>query len=188
MDDIIQQEPQNHEQKTIGNEVEVRFSAFNKSVPGKVDTGATTSSLNATRISVSQDGTKVSFQSPVLSDNVVTLSIESQQEVHSADGGGQQRPVVKMDVEIEGVRLGEVEFNLNDRSGMDNDILIGQNILKAGNFIIDVQKDGETTEELPPPVDNSVRIKEAIGVLRDSNVTLSEIVMYLQTEAANRIQ
>lgn len=187
MDDF-QQEPQQGEQKTIGSEVEVRFSAFNKSVPGKVDTGATTSSLNATRISMSQDGTKVSFQSPALSDNVVTLPVESQQEVHSADGGGQNRPVIKLDVEIEGVRIGAAEFNLNDRSGMDNDILIGQNILKAGNFLIDVQKDGENTEEVQAPVDNQARIREAIDVLRDSNVTLNEIMTYLQTEAVNKIQ
>jgi hypothetical protein len=187
MDDI-QQDTQQSEQKTIGNEVDVRFVAFNKSVPGKVDTGATTSSLNAQQISTSRDGSKVSFQSPALGGNVITLDVASHQEVHSADGGGNERPVVKMEVEIDGVSLGPVEFNLNDRSEMDNDILIGQNILKAGNFIIDVQKNDVDTEEPQLPVDNSSRIREAINVLRDSNVTLNEIMTYLQTEAVNRIQ
>ena len=188
MDDIIQQNSQQTEQKTIGNEVEVRFSAFNKSVPGKVDTGATTSSLNATHKSLSQSGNEVSFQSPILSDNIITLPIDSKQEVHSADGGGQQRPVIKLEIEVDGVSIGPVEFNLNDRSGMDNDILIGQNVLKAGNFLIDVQKNDVDTEEQPTPVDNSSKIREAINVLRDSNVTLNEIMTYLQTEAVNKIQ
>lgn len=173
------------EKHTLGNEAEVRFLAFNKSIHGKVDTGATTSSLHATKISVSRDGNQVSFHAPALSNNIITLPIDSHQEVHSADGGGQQRPVIKLEVEIEGVHIGEVEFNLNDRSGMDNELLIGQNILKSGNFVIDVQ---HAAEESPDPVDRVAKIKEAIRVLRDSDVTLEEMMMYIQTEAVSRIQ
>jgi hypothetical protein len=169
----------------LGLDAEVRFSAFNKTAVGKVDTGATTSSLHAEKISVSSDGSKVSFMSPVLSDNIITLPTDGHQEVHSADGGGNHRPVVMLEVEINGVSVGEVEFNLNDRSNMDNKILIGQNILSAGNFKIDVNKDQPSAAQ---PVDNREKIREAIRVLRDSNVTLTEIMMYIQTEAVQQIQ
>jgi len=176
------------QQHTLGNEATVRFTSLNKEVVGKVDTGATTSSLHAEKISV--NGSSVSFHAPSLSDNIVTMEVESHQEVHSADGGGQQRPVIKLEVEIDGVHIGPVEFNLNDRSNMEHEVLIGQNILKAGHFVIDVTKDqpqGDQSGELPP-VDNREKIKEAIKVLRESNVTLSEIMMYIQTEAVQKIQ
>lgn len=189
MDDIQQVTPGSGEKKTIGNEVEVRFLSFNKSASGKVDTGATTSSLHAERISM--NGGQVSFMSPSISDNMITVDAAGSQEVHSADGGGQSRPVVKLEVEVAGVNLGPVEFNLNDRSQMESKILIGQNILTAGNFLIDVQQDSpEGAEGADPaaPVDNQMRIREAIQVLRESNITLQEIMKYLQTEAMEKLQ
>lgn len=182
-----QEQPASGEKKTIGNEVEVRFLSFNRSASGKVDTGATTSSLHATKISM--NGGKVSFHAPDISDNIITVEAAGSQEVKSADGGGNERPVVRLEVEVEGVNLGPVEFNLNDRSEMESKILIGQNILAAGNFLIDVQQDGPADGADPSaPVDNTPRIREAIQVLRDANVTLSEIMMYLQTEAMEKLQ
>lgn len=194
MDDINQapETAGTGEKHTLGNEAEVRFLAVNKSVPGKVDTGATTSSLHATKISV--NGDQVSFHSPALSNNIITLPVSSHQEVHSADGGGNERPVVNLEIEIDGVHIGNAEFNLNDRSGMDNQILIGQNILKAGNFVVDVQQGeapqgGDTVgDAFEPAVDRTAKIKEAIRVLRDSNVTLDEMMMYIQTEAIAKLQ
>lgn len=182
-------EPSSGEKTTIGSEAEIRFLSFNKSVKGKVDTGATTSSLHAVNIKVGNG--QVSFQSPVLSNNVITLETNGHQEVHSADGGGQQRPTVELEVEVGGKHIGPVQFNLNDRSNMDNEILIGQNILKAGNFIIDVQQDSQDGEDATAPMlpsDNTERIREAIRVLRDSDITLTEIMKYIQTEAVSKLE
>jgi hypothetical protein len=179
--------------RTLGVHAAVGFPMFNKQVEGKVDTGATTSSLHATNIKA--QGGRVSFQSEMLSQNIITLPTEGTQEVHSADFGGDKRPIVRMDIEIDGVPLKGVMFNLNDRSQMDSKLLIGQDVLKAGNFTVDVNQGTETAKPEPTPerMPESVQIDEtkiyeAIKMLADSNMTMKEFVKYLQTEAVSRIK
>jgi hypothetical protein len=174
----------------LGNHAKVGFPAFNVSVEGKIDTGATTSSLHATDISAK--GGRVSFKSEVLSRNVITLPVEGTQEVHSADFGGDKRPVVRLDVEIDGVPIKGVMFNLNDRSQMDSKLLIGQDVLKAGNFHVDVSKNEERPADQAMPEStqstDEAKIYEAIQILAASDITLSDLIRYLQTEAVNRIK
>ena len=135
------------DQQVIGNEVEVNFTSLgNRSLMGKVDTGATTSSLHATNIKVA--GNRVTFVCEHLSNNAITMELSGAQEVHSADGGGQQRPIVKFNIDIAGKAMSGVAFNLNDRSNMDDPVLIGQNILQAGGFIIDVNKEEQPDKNL----------------------------------------
>lgn len=172
---------------TLGMTAKVRFASFgNREMQGKVDTGATTSSLHATNIKIDQQRNSVTFQCAELSDNVITLDLDGAQEVHSADAGGQTRPVVTLDVEIDGVPVKGASFNLNDRSHMDIPVLIGQNILKAANFMIDPQKDGSAEvpnhDDTVQPTRES-QIKEAIKVLSENDVSLSEIISYLQSAA-----
>ena len=139
MDQETQTEPtvNTGEKHTLGNYAEVKFTSLQdaKPVKAKVDTGATMSSLHATDVNVS--GNTVSFVSDVLSPNKITMDASSMQDIASADGGVEKRPVVKFDVEIDGVPLHDVDFNLNDRTNMDTPILIGQNVLKDGQFVID---------------------------------------------------
>lgn len=170
---------------TLGNEADVRFASVgNKTTKGKVDTGATTSSLHATDITINKDRNTVTFSSPAVSDNVVTMDLAGSQDVHSADGGGNERPIVKFDVEINGIPVQGALFNLNDRSNMDTMVLIGQNVLKAGDFQIDVNKDEaperveQVQNEAAPSSDAGNAICEALQVLYDNNVTLSEMVAY----------
>lgn len=178
------------QQNIIGNEVEVTFATMgNRKLAGKVDTGATTSSLHATNVRVS--GERVQFVCPDISTNAITMDLAGAQEVHSADGGGQQRPMVKFDIVINGQTMQGVIFNLNDRSNMDDPVLIGQNILQAGNFIIDVNKDepvqptvGEAAEVLSdefqePPED----LKNALQVILSYNIPLERFATLL-TRAA----
>lgn len=177
----------------LGNTAKVEFAAFgNRSTEGKVDTGATTSSLHATNITINRERQSVTFRCEVLSDNLVTLPLEGVQEVHSADHGGENRPVVKLDVSIDGTPIKAVLFNLNDRSNMDTKLLIGQNILKAGNFTIDPNKDEARaptmSEEMPGMQRNETAILQAIEVLAENNVSLSDMLRYMQTVAVNRIQ
>ena len=123
---------------TIGNTVSVAFPAFGgKSIEAKVDTGATSASLHATDIHVDGQRKTVTFSCPSLSENAITLDIHSTQDVSSADGGVNERPAVSLDIEIGGVSLSKQVFNLNDRSEMDSHVLLGQNILQAGQFVID---------------------------------------------------
>jgi len=189
--------------QTIGNTVNVFFRMFNKEIEGKVDTGATTSSLHATDMQINKERQSVSFKCEALSPNVITLDLQGSQEVHSADHGGDVRPVVALDISIGDIVLSGVTFNLNDRSNMDAELLVGQNILKAGNFKIDVNKDEPESENDLNDSDSGIReteetknriisedeeIVNAIEVLREKNVTIDEIFRYLTTKAIQTVE
>jgi hypothetical protein len=178
----------NDQSSVIGNTVTVEFVAFNRSAEGKVDTGATTSSIHATDIRVDQRGNRVSFRSEVLSDNVVTLALDGTQEVHSADAGGVQRPMVSLDITIDGKSIKGAAFNLNDRGNMDSKILIGQNVLKAAQVMIDPTKGKQDEPPADLPGQNEAAILNAIEVLAENNVSLGDILKYLKTAAVNRIE
>lgn len=169
---------------TLGNKAQIVFHEFgDKAVEGKIDTGATTSSLHASDIKVDQGRRTVSFRSDVLSPHTVTLDLDGVQEVHSADAGGVSRPTVTFDISIDGKQLRQVAFNLNDRENMDTRVLIGQNALKAGGFMIDPSKDdaeGSITREQA--------ILNAVQVLTEYDVTLAQIVKHMQTIATNNIR
>lgn len=175
------------QQNIIGNEVEISFATLgNRALMGKVDTGATTSSLHATNIQVS--GNRVTFVCPDISRNSISMELAGSQEVHSADGGGQARPIVKFDVTVDGQQLSGVAFNLNDRSNMDDPVLIGQNILQAGDFIIDVNKDQQPADDVRPQLPESEVVefqepphdlKEALQVILSYNIPLERFATLL---------
>ncbi len=122
----------------IAVKVDFRGTFDGKSATGKIDTGADVCCLHATNINMKGD--QVSFTSSVLSDNTITMPLASQQSVKTADGGESSRPVVKFDITINGNTLDGVMFNLNDRSDMEDKILIGMNALEKGNFVVDTAK------------------------------------------------
>jgi hypothetical protein len=194
-------EPTNQQSNVIGNHTPVAFAALgNVEVTGKVDTGATTSSLHATNIKV--NGGQVSFVCDEISPNVITVDVEGAQTVHTADNGGDQRPMVKLDISVNGVNIPGALFNLNDRSNMDSKILLGQNILQAGHFVVDVNQGNEetpdagevpdhspdNTEVVPESVDNEEKLLYAIKVLAEADITVADLLKYLQTAAVSRIQ
>ncbi len=154
----------------IGSNVEVTFVGTNKKINGKVDTGASICCLHATDINVS--GSQVSFNCDALSQNTITLPIADTMVVKSADGGDNTRPVVKLTININGVSLNDVDFNLNDRTGMDSACLIGQNAIKQGEFVVDINEtedpiglEPEIDEVDAPIVDKNQEIRDAIEVL-----------------------
>lgn len=168
---------------TLGNQAGVVFPLFNKEVKGKIDTGATTSSLHATDIRINNG--RVSFKCELFSSNIITLPVEGTQEVHSADFGGDKRPIVRMDVEIDGVLLKGVMFNLNDRSEMDSKLLIGQDVLKAGNFQVDVNKNQEApaSEALPETLDEVYKPGTTVRVPHKGKMVSGKVVRYDKGEA-----
>jgi hypothetical protein len=126
----------------IPDNVEVRFIQFNRPVKGKADTGANMSSLHAERWKVIPDKGHVRFACSLLSDNEITMGLHDQVHVRTSEGE-EYRPVVSFDVSINGVDIRNALFNLNDRSKMQDMLLVGQNILEKGKFLIDptIQKD-----------------------------------------------
>jgi len=135
--DTKEKQPDNE----IGSTVETRFTNILGSAPlkGKVDTGADVSSLHATEHNI-QDG-RVTFICPELSSNRITVPLVTQQTVKSSDGGQEYRPVISLNVKVNGKLMTNVEFNLNDRGNMKFPVLIGKNILIKGGFKIDPRLD-----------------------------------------------
>jgi hypothetical protein len=180
--------PPSQNGKTLGSKATITFASMGKNpIEGKVDTGATTSSLHAENINVNQQRGTVTFVCPELSSNSVTMELDGAQEVSSADGGEQVRPMVRFDVEIDGVLVRNAVFNLNDRGSMDSSVLIGQNILKAGGFVVDVNKNGGDAEGVPPTneaievedrpegIDGDTQLLEAVRIILDSRITTVEL-------------
>ncbi|PIN80030.1 hypothetical protein COV11_04825 [Candidatus Woesearchaeota archaeon CG10_big_fil_rev_8_21_14_0_10_30_7] len=92
-----------------------------KKLVARVDTGATKSSID---IGIAEQ-----------------LGLEAEQKrilVKSAHGA-RFRPVIKESVKIAGKRF-NASFTLADRSNLKYKVLIGQNILKMGEFLIDPLK------------------------------------------------
>ncbi len=95
-------------------------------VLARIDSGATASSIDLNVAAKLELG-------PITRSKVVK----------SASGIG-KRPIVRAKVILNGVEI-EEEFTLADRSHMTYPLLVGQNILKAGKFMIDPLK--KTEEE-----------------------------------------
>jgi len=132
----------------IPDTVDVKFIHFGKTIPGKVDTGANLSSLHVEHWKALHGKNKVQFTSKMLSDNTVIMDLIDQVVVNTSEGS-ETRPVIMLDINIDGRDLKKVKFNLNDRSGMSDPILIGQNILEAGQFLIDPNKHKDHPERQP---------------------------------------
>lgn len=120
---------------TISSKEQVTFPQFRKSLNAIIDTGATSSSIHASDIQV--NGSQVSFVNQNLSDNVITLPMAGNVTVKTADSDS-ARPVVKLSVQLGDQTFDEVAFSLNDRSDMDQGVLIGRDLLERGQFAVQV--------------------------------------------------
>ena len=90
-------------------------------VLARIDTGATGSSLDI-NLAAQLD-----------------LSPGHKSKLIKSASGVRHRPVVTAKIRMDGLTITE-EFSLADRSHMTYPVLIGQNILRKGNFLIDPQK------------------------------------------------
>lgn len=195
----------------IGSIVEVKVTNLPGSAPikGKVDTGATICSLHADNYKINREANTITFKSPVLSQNELTVPLVDQQSVKSADGGSEYRPVIELNIKVNGKIINNVKFNLNDRSHMEYPMLVGKNALGDGKFLIDPRMDeskeeytittdwdGEEIhwinlqEELSKEVfveDFSKDIQEFYTLIRESDVTFSDIIRYIRTDVTENI-
>lgn len=176
---------------------------------GKVDTGAEISSLHADDIQV-MNGT-VKFTNQELSQNVISVPIAEKQAVKSADGGVEYRPVIELDIEINGKPIRRVLFNLNDRGEMEYPCLVGQNILEKTNFLVDPRQDDPDVEKTQmedewledfdvdvevlnehfkdiEPVSledasQSEKIQAIYNILQEADISFADLIRFIRTDA-----
>lgn len=127
----------------IGRTDKVDFEAAGiVGVPAKVDTGADTSSVWATRVHVDEDGV-LSFillgkASKLYNGRVITTKRFKVVPVRNSSGHWQLRYSVKLAVRIHD-RLVNATFTLANRSMQQYPVLIGCKLLK-GRFLVDVEQ------------------------------------------------
>ena len=99
-------------------EVFLKSDNYQAKITARIDSGATSSSIDSSLVEQFQLG-------PVLRSKIIKSA-----------SGIKERPIIKATIKIAG-RVIESEFNVADRSHMTYQILIGQNVLKKGQFLID---------------------------------------------------
>lgn len=91
-------------------------------VKARIDTGATLSSIDE----------ELAYKLGI--DTII------RQKIVKSASGKSTRPVVKAIAKIHGTEI-EGEFSIADRKNMKYKVLIGQNHLKQGNYLVDPQID-----------------------------------------------
>ncbi len=124
------------EKLTIGAVEEIMLLPWGSRLPARIDTGATTSSLDVCDVKV--EGKFVSFS---LSDRCGGYKVRRPllywKDVRTTEGT-ERRPVVMMDICI-GPKIIKTHVTLNDRSKMEYPFLVGRKTLR-GKFIVDVSR------------------------------------------------
>lgn len=138
-------------EKIVGDIVDVMITSIPNSnvMKGKVDTGADVSSIHAEEWDI--DNGQVTFICPELSENRITLPVIEKQAIRSSNGDVEYRPVVELSIKVNDQSLTNIMFNLNDRGKMSYPMLVGQNILEKGGFMID-----PTINDPDAPIDEEV--------------------------------
>lgn len=123
-------------------------------IEAKVDTGARTSSMHVDDIEVSGDTVKfrrgeVTYRVP-LAD---TRHVKS----HDGKDTSVERPIVKLDATVKGVRANGVEFSLIDRGHMQYQVLIGRNLISQLGLPVAIEpaQTGEAPAEGTVEVDGA---------------------------------
>ncbi len=121
---------------TIGRIENVILLPWGIKLPARIDTGATTSSLDARELHV--EGNMVEFRLPEkYGSSRLNLPILDWHHVRSPSSR-QRRPVVEVELCI-GPRKIRTRVNLTDRSMVKYPLILGRKILKEG-FVVDVKR------------------------------------------------
>lgn len=126
----------------VGAVEEIILLPWGVKIPARIDTGATTSSLDVCDIKV--EGKYVTFS---LADRCgghkVRRLLLDWKEVHTSEGN-ENRPVVMMEICL-GPKIINTHVTLNDRSKMEYPFLVGRRTLR-GKFVVDV-----SSKNIMPP-------------------------------------
>ncbi len=140
--------------QTVGWVEKARIAGVEKEIKAKLDTGATTTSINAEILDKpdkkSESGGMIKFRFTNGEGNkeVFELPVVRWVEIKSREGGDLRRPVVRMKMCVAG-RWIEEEVNLADREDFNYPVLIGRNMLKQGKLAVDSAKTFTTDPSCP---------------------------------------
>lgn len=128
--------------QTVGWVEKAKIPGVEKEIKVKLDTGATTTSINAEILeqpeAQSESGGNIRFRFLDGEGNkeIFERPIVRWVQIKSREGANIRRPVVRMKLCVAG-RWIEEEVNLADRDDFNYPILIGRNMLKEGKFVVD---------------------------------------------------
>ncbi len=125
--------------KTIGAFEKVSFPDLGlNNVVAKIDTGATSGSVHATKIQevVLETGERAVKFKPYGKKRTVIVNSFELREVRSSNGASSLRYVIPTTVVIKGVQY-SINVSLADRTLMKKGVLIGRKFLRSHGFIVD---------------------------------------------------
>lgn len=129
-------------ERVIGAFEKVSFPDFGLfDVVAKIDTGATSGSLHATRIkeiTLPTGEQALQFLPYSKRKRIIVNSFELR-EVRSSNGASTLRYFIPTTIVIEGVQY-PIEISLADRTLMKKSVLVGRRFLRSHGFIVDPKK------------------------------------------------
>jgi hypothetical protein len=137
----------------LGGVEEVLLIPAGITVRARVDTGAATSSLDASEIKAVEGKERRTIHFAVRGDDgrrvSLTLPLAGYRMVINTSGQTERRPSVVVDVCLAGSRM-PLEVTLHDRSRLQHRMLLGRNVLE-GRFVVDVARTLTAPAVCPPP-------------------------------------
>jgi RimK family alpha-L-glutamate ligase len=142
----------NDDFNVIGTVDKIIIKYFNdeKPIDARIDTGAEYSSINGSDINLTDETISFSF-----GDYRYRFSLLKSVKIVSANGK-ESRPIIRADIDINGNILHNVEFTVNDREGLNYDVLLGRRALAQANILvnpafsqidIDKKKEDDSSQE-----------------------------------------
>ena len=121
---------------TIGLVEEVVLLPWGIKIPARIDTGATTSSLDARELTIKEN--MAEFKLPEKYGGLqLRLPIVDWRTIRSAGARG-KRPIVEIELCV-GPKHIRARVNLTDRSQVKYPLILGRNVLRK-NFVVDCMK------------------------------------------------
>ncbi|MCC5792822.1 MAG: ATP-dependent zinc protease [Legionellaceae bacterium] len=134
------------ETKVLGPVEDIRINRINYQTASRVDTGAKSSSLHAEELYIfSLNGEEyIRFFTVDEQGNryQLTKKIHDLVEVKNTSGVSEKRYVIREKIELNG-REFMVNINLKDRSNMKYKFLMGRDLIKQGEFLVDVAEESD---------------------------------------------